>query len=182
MILAWPLRIRALRVHTPHVPCWLHVSAASCNFGHVNDHYLHIRKRPVVHMSRRLLHISSGHGWGVWLRWPTKYTICDTCRLCHSIDSGKASFSPNLTDLLCLQVAKVPRCRDLVTFFVDNHNDNSDRTDYFTPCTRPQGKYSNICTRSVADAGFLERGFCYSSEHEHKETYWPIHLCLKPHR
>ena len=48
---------------------------------------------------------------------------------------SEASFSPNSTDMLCLRVAKVPRCQDLVIFFVvDNDNDNdNDRTDYFTP-------------------------------------------------
>ena len=48
---------------------------------------------------------------------------------------SEASFSPNSTNLLCLRVAKVPRCRDLAIFFADNDNDN----DYFTPCACARG-------------------------------------------
>ena len=42
---------------------------------------------------------------------------------------SEASFWPNSTDLLCLRVAKVPRCQDLVIFFDDNDiNNNDNRT------------------------------------------------------
>ena len=46
-------------------------------------------------------------------------------------------FLPNPMDLLCLQVAKLPRSRHLAGF-VDDSNDNGnndDGTDCFTPCT-----------------------------------------------
>ena len=48
---------------------------------------------------------------------------------------SEASFSPNLTDLPCLRVAKVCLDVEIWLFFVDNDNDNNDndRTDYFTP-------------------------------------------------
>ena len=32
-----------------------------------------------------------------------------------------------------VQVAKVPRCRDLAISFVENIDDNNDRTDYLYP-------------------------------------------------
>ena len=48
-----------------------------------------------------------------------KFIICDTCysRLCHSFLSIlKACFLSNMTDLLCLQLAQVPRSTDLAIF------------------------------------------------------------------
>ena len=43
----------------------------------------------------------------------------------HSV----ASFSPNSTDLSCLRVAKLSRCRDLAIFFVDNDNNVNNDND-----------------------------------------------------
>ena len=42
------------------------------------------------------------------------YTICDVCRP-YQLHT-EASFSPKLTDSLCLQVDQVPRSPDLVIF------------------------------------------------------------------
>ena len=39
----------------------------------------------------------------------------------------------NLTDSLCLGVAKVPRSRDMAICANDD-NDNDDTIDYFIPC------------------------------------------------
>ena len=49
-----------------------------------------------------------------------KYTIRDACRSCHSIRRTvrPAVFFPNSTDLLYLRVTKVPRCGDLVIFWL----------------------------------------------------------------
>ena len=52
-----------------------------------------------------------GHGYDGQL----KYTICDACIQAVPLDS-EASCSPNLTDLLHLQLAQVPRCSDLMIF------------------------------------------------------------------
>ena len=52
---------------------------------------------------------------------------------------SETSFSPNLTDLLCLRAAKVPRCRELAILFVDNDDNDNDRTDYCTPCACARG-------------------------------------------
>ena len=78
------------RAQTPHAPS-LHViniiSAASSNFRHTFWRPLPTHKRPVVCMSRRLLHINSGHCCECGYDDQQKYTICDACRPCHSIRS-----------------------------------------------------------------------------------------------
>ena len=54
--------------------------------------------------------------WVTWVAYDgqQKYTICDACRPCHSIQSTvRPIFRENSTDLLCLWVAKVPRYRNL---------------------------------------------------------------------
>ena len=78
-------------------------------------------KRPVVCMSIKhivLLHayavlgVVDGHGC-------QKYTICNACRLCHLILSvliREATFSPISMDLLCSQLAQVPRSPGLAIF------------------------------------------------------------------
>ena len=56
----------------------------------------------------------------------------------------EVNFSPNSTDLLCLQLIQVPRSLDLVVFVstqtITTH-DNNDRTDCFTPCACVQGNH-----------------------------------------
>ena len=104
----------------------------------VDDLYLH--ERSVVCMSRRLLHINSGNGRGVWLWWPTNMYYLWPLQVMPL--NSKHSFSPNLTDLLCLWATKVPKCSDQAIFFVDNDN-NIDRTYYFIPCTCMWGTCNN---------------------------------------
>ena len=132
------------------------------------------------HMDSKLW-ILNGHGWWVWLRWPTKYTICDACRPYHSILSTlKAVFC---RDLLLLQLAQIPRSPDLVIFVLtpmtttrlitlplahahgviicvhDDDNDNDDMTDYVTPncaCTRGNYYYSLSPNFSAANIFWQE--------------------------
>ena len=58
----------------------------------------------------------------------------------------EVNFSPNSTDLLCLQHIQVPRSLDLVVFVsirTTTTCDNNDRTDYFTPCVCVQGNHTH---------------------------------------
>ena len=108
---------RALRARTPHIPC----SLSTCMHHATLDilccwRPLPTHERPVVCMSRRLLHINSGNGRGVWLWWPTKIHYLWPLQVMPL--NSKHSFSPNLTDLLCLRAAKVPKCSDQAIFFL----------------------------------------------------------------
>ena len=89
----------------------------------------------VVRMSRKYMHLHSGHGRWAWLRWPTKYTICDACRPCHLILSILRPIFAESTDSFRLQLDQLPRYQDLA-IFVSNDN----RTDCFIPCTCVRGK------------------------------------------
>ena len=82
-------------------PLHTHTLQASCEQEH--EAHLHICK--------------TGHGRQAWLWWPTKIH-----RLCHlqavPLDSKhtEASFSPNWTNSLSLQLAQVSRSPDLANF------------------------------------------------------------------
>ena len=89
------------------------VSAGSCNFIHtllMTFTYTYIQGWCII---------NSRHDRGVWLQCPTKihYLWCFQAMPLYS-NHSEASFSPNWTDLLCLQVAKVPRCWDLAIFLL----------------------------------------------------------------
>ena len=53
---------------------------------------------------------------GLGYDYQQKYTICDACRLCHSILSILKPVLPNSTDFLHLQLNEVPGSPDLVIF------------------------------------------------------------------
>ena len=85
----------------------------------VDDLYLPTHKRPVVCMSRKLMHI---YNWA-WLRCVVTMAnknVLFVMLVGHAtrFEAQWGQFSPNLTDLLCYWVAKVPRCQDLATFFL----------------------------------------------------------------
>ena len=64
-----------------------------------------------------------------------KHIICDTCTTQFKLND--ASFSSNLTDLLCLQVYQVPTCRshDLVILLWKMITTRQNRLHVLTPCT-----------------------------------------------
>ena len=106
---------RALRAHTPRAPCCLvlkclhvHVSAASCNFGHnyiVDDLYLDIRGQ-LCAWAEGCCMLIVGTVEGCGYDGQQNDTICDSCRPCHSIPKhSEASVLPNSTNLSWLQVA-----------------------------------------------------------------------------
>ena len=89
----------------------------------VIDDLYPIHMRPVVHMSREyiyivLLHILRivGMATGMVTMAKKSHTICDACRLCHLIRSILKPVFHQLqqTNLLYLQVTKVPRSLDLM--------------------------------------------------------------------
>ena len=61
-------------------------------------------------------------------------------------------FSPNSLDLLCLQVAQVPRSQNNICVHHDINDD--DTTDYFTPCICTQG--NNASSISDYQSYFLQ--------------------------
>ena len=81
-----------------------------------------------MHISRKHLHMNSGHGRWTWLQLPTKV---------HYSKHTEAKFLPNLR--LHLQFTQMPRSPDLAIF--DDDNDDDDTTDYFTPCACIRGNY-----------------------------------------
>ena len=68
-----------------------------------------------------------------------KHIICDTCTTQFKLND--ASFSSNLTDLLCLQVYQVPTCRshDLAILLWKMTTTRQNRLHVLTSCTCSQG-------------------------------------------
>ena len=82
-----------------------------------------------------------GHGYNNQL----KYTICDACRLCHSILSILKPVYRQLQQIHCTYESLMSLDLHIWQFFVDDDNNNysnndNDTIDYFTPCTCAQGK------------------------------------------
>ena len=90
------------------------------------------------------------YGQSQWacLPWPTKkmlfVTLMGHAKQFKAHSSMFLFFLQTLTDWLWLQIAQMPRCRDLAIFVVMTA-DTTDRTNYFTPCTYVQG-YINHST------------------------------------
>ena len=77
---------------------------------HTRPAMLTISTRPVVCMSRKHMACSGQSGWA-WLQWPTLFVTLEG--LARRFEHTEVSFSPVLTDLLHLQVVRMPRNRDL---------------------------------------------------------------------
>ena len=112
-------------------------SAVSYNLDICCRRPLPTRTRPVVHMSRKHMHMHivgtvDECGYDGLL----KYTICEVCRP-EALDSKhtETSFSPTSTDSLYLQIDQVPRCQDLVILMVttDKQTDRQINRLPFTP-------------------------------------------------
>ena len=85
-----------------------------------------------------------------------KCTVCDACRLCHSI------LKPVLRQIRHIRcVYNLLRCLDLhIWWFCVHDNNNDDTTDYFTPCACTHDnnnyrdmwviKFSSMVTRFTA--------------------------------
>ena len=92
----------------------------------VNDLYLHVHTRPIVCMSKKYVHMHSGCGHGHGYNGQQKYTVCDACRLCHSILSIQRPVFTNSTDSLLSYV-------DLQIWRFCVYDNDDDTTNFFTP-------------------------------------------------